>query len=226
MLQHPIVELPFLHTLVLHCITREAPVVLVLLKHLSFPKLRHFKFFGVLQDSPILHDFFANSICMESLTIDTNIFRNPRFIETLAGLPPAIRRLMIRDTGGPGRGGLPLDDDPLAVLMSPELCPALQELYMDCRSIISDAAVLRFISARKQDPRTTLKRVDIRFDRPMTIDIMPSLRTFIETGLDISLMYSSSHSKSSPWQGLVDAPAAVYPHWSPPPQINLTDYDF
>jgi hypothetical protein len=109
--------------------------------------------------------------------------------------------------------------------MSPVLCPALQELYMDCRSTISDAAVLRFISARMQDPRTTLKRVDIRFDRPMTIDIMPSLRTFIETGLDVSLIYSSSRSKNSPWKGLVDAPAAVY-DWGPPSQINLTDYDF
>ncbi|KAJ7354504.1 hypothetical protein DFH08DRAFT_855059 [Mycena albidolilacea] len=227
MLQHPIVELPFLHTLVLHCNAREAPADLVLLKHLSFPKLRHFKSIGTsqLENSPILRDFFTNSICMESLTIDTNIFRNPRFIETLAGLPP-IRRLMIRDTGGPGRGRLPLvDDDALTVLMSPALCPALQELYMDCRDTISDATVLRFISARMQNPRTTLKRVDIRFGRPMTIDIMPSLRTFIESGLEVSLIYSSSRSKSSPWKGLVDAPADVY-DWGPPPQINLTDYDF
>ncbi|KAJ7803748.1 hypothetical protein B0H14DRAFT_2527679 [Mycena olivaceomarginata] len=184
MLQHPIVELPFLNTLVLHCVTREAPAVQVLLGHLSFPKLRNFTFIGAsqFQDSPALHDFFANSVCMESLTIDTNIFIKPRLIETLPGLPPTIRRLMIRDTG--------LDDDALAILMSPEFCPALQELYMNCGTTISDTAVLRFISARMQDPRTALKRVDIRFCRPMTLDIMSSLRTFIETGLEVSLMYS------------------------------------
>ncbi|KAJ7354485.1 hypothetical protein DFH08DRAFT_933964 [Mycena albidolilacea] len=227
MLQHPIVELPFLHTLVLHCIAREAPAVQVLLGHLSFPKLRNFTFIGASQDSPALHDFFANSVCMESLTIDTNIFIKPCFIETLPGLPPTIRRLMIRDTGGGWAPPPPsLDDDTLAVLMSPELCPALQELYMNCGNTISDTAVLQFISARMQDPRTALKRVDIRFGRPMTLDIMSSLRTFIETGLEVSLMYSPIiPSQNSPWQGLVDAPAPVYPDWGPPP-INLTDYDW
>jgi hypothetical protein len=224
-LQHPIFELPFLHTLVLHCIARETPAVQVLLGHLSFPKLRNFTFIGASQDSPALHDFFANSVCMESLTIDTNIFIKPRFVETLPGLPPTIRRLMIRDTG---RGWSPpsLDDDTLAVLMSPELCPALQELYLDCGTTLSDTAVLRFISARMQDPRTALKRVDIRFGRPMTLDIMSSLHTFIETGLKVSLMYIPLNpSQNSPWQGLVDAPAPVYPDWGPPP-INLTDYDW
>ncbi|KAJ7810026.1 hypothetical protein B0H14DRAFT_2379374 [Mycena olivaceomarginata] len=208
MLQHPIIELPFLHTLVLRCITREAPAVRVLLGHLSFPKLRNFTFIGASQDSPALHDFFANSVCMESLTIDTNIFTKPCFIETLPDLPPTIRRLMIRDTVD---GWVPpppsLDDDTLAALMSPEICPALQELYMICGTTISDTA--ETLTMGQADPRTALKRVDIHFDRPMTIDIMPSLRTFIETGLDVSLMYSFSHSKSSPWQGLVDAPAAL-----------------
>ncbi|KAJ7879485.1 hypothetical protein B0H14DRAFT_3129596 [Mycena olivaceomarginata] len=129
--QHPILELPFLHTLAIHCVGHAAPVVSLLLKRLSVPELSNFTFLG------------------------------------------------------------------------------------DGHHYISDAAVLRFITARMMLEPRALKSVEIYFGRPMTTDIMPNLRAFIETGLAISLSYTTS-PRYSPWKGLPDAPAVAYPTWTPP----------
>jgi hypothetical protein len=104
------------------------------------------------------------------------------------------------------------DEDALAVLASPRLCPALQDLSIGHGLHVSDAAVLRFVTARMQDSRNALQSVNIHFGRPMTLDIMPSLRVFIETGLSISLVYPPHMSlQYSPWNGLLDAPPPIYP---------------
>ncbi|KAJ6581970.1 hypothetical protein B0H19DRAFT_1117157 [Mycena capillaripes] len=59
----------------------------------------------------------------------------------------------------------------------------------------------------------TLRRCHIQFHRPMVVDILPSLESFMESGLDVSLAYSPLHTTTgfSPWQGLADAPGP--PFW-------------
>jgi hypothetical protein len=74
-------------------------------------------------------------------------------------------------------------------LAFPRLFPALQDLSIGHGLHVSDVAVLRFVTARMQDPRNALKSVNIHLGRPMTLGIMPSLRAFIDTGLSLSLVY-------------------------------------
>jgi hypothetical protein len=54
--------------------------------------------------------------------------------------------------------------------------------------------------------RPTLRRVDIRFNRKMTLDIRPNLQPFIDVGLDVSTTHIQPFKVLSPWQGLSDAP--------------------
>jgi hypothetical protein len=214
--QHPILELPFLHTLAIHCVGDAAPVVSLLLKHLSVPELSNFTFLGSTRDSPTLSDFFAGSLCLRSFEIDTHAFSKTSLLDTLCHLPSTVRQLKIPtpEMGSPSQGFF--DDDALAVLTSPGLCPALRDLSIgDGHHYISDAAVLRFITARMMLEPRALKSVEIYFGRPMTTDIMPNLRAFIETGLAISLTYTPS-PRYSPWNGLPDAPVVAYPIWTPP----------
>jgi hypothetical protein len=213
--QYPILELPFLHTLAIHCIGCAAPAVSILLKRLSVPELSNFIFFGSTQDSPTLSDFFMRSICLRSLEIDTHAFSKTSLLDTLCHLPSTMRQLKIPATESAWQLQGSFDDDALAVLASSGLCPALQDLFIGHGLHgISDAAILRFITARMMlEPRTALKSVEIHFDRPMTMDIMPNLRAFIETGLTVSLIYTPS-LQYSPWNGLPDAPAVVYPAWT------------
>ncbi|KAF8201289.1 hypothetical protein K438DRAFT_1821740 [Mycena galopus ATCC 62051] len=202
-LRHPITKLPFLHTLAIHCVAHSPPAVSVLLMRLSMPELRNFTFLGSSQDSPSLGDFFADSNRLESLDIDTKIFSKIPLLETLRALPPTLQQLKIceiDDMWGPPPTCL--DDDVLGVLSSPGICPALQDLYIRRGFGVSEDAVLRFITARI----STLKRVDIHFHREMAVDIMPSLRGFIEMGLAVSLIYlPAPPSQFSPWLGLADA---------------------
>ncbi|KAF7338679.1 hypothetical protein MVEN_02094500 [Mycena venus] len=220
----PIVELPFLHTLAVHCVACVAPAVSVLLKRLSLPELRNFTFLASGshgQDSPALADFFARSTCLESVEINSNTFLKTTFLEGLRSLPPTIQWLQIRDRNNAwGVSPTPLDDDTLAILTSPELCPALQHFSVDHGFSMSDAAILRFITARMLEPQNTLQQVNIEFNRQMTLDIMPSLQPFIEAGLAISLIYQPPfQSQFSPWHGLADAPTLDAPLWFPPPML-------
>jgi hypothetical protein len=101
----------------------------------------------------------------------------------------------------------------------------LETLSIDFSSLISDEALLRFVTGRMTSlsgSEPTLKRVDIQFNRRMTSDIMPTLQPFVEeTGLDVRIQYLPPVSTPfSPWQGLADAPsllgpgfAAEFPAW-------------
>ncbi|KAJ7252145.1 hypothetical protein B0H12DRAFT_1118704 [Mycena haematopus] len=220
---HPIVELPFLHTLAIHCIASVATAALVLLMHLSLPELRNLTILGSAQeDSPsqTLGNFFASLVRLESLRIDASIFSTTSFLEILHTLPPSILRLAISDVENPW-GPRPGLDDMLAVLTtSPDLCPALQHLSVDHGYGLSDQAVLLFITARMQEPCPTLHRVNIDFGRHILVDIMPDLQAFIEMGLAVSLVYLPPRPPHSPWQGLPDAPTVNPPAWTPPPSIS------
>ncbi|KAF7334841.1 hypothetical protein MSAN_02370900 [Mycena sanguinolenta] len=206
--EHPIVELPFLHTLAIHC-------------------LRDFAIFGSAQDSPTLGNFFARLVRLESLRIDITIFPRASLLETFHTLPPSIRHLWISDIDHPWGHTQTALDEMLAVLTtSPELCPMLQHFSVDPGFNLSDRAVLLFITARMQQLSPALNRVDINFGRQMVVDIMPDLRAFIEMGLAVSLIYLPPQlSQDSPWLGLPDAPLmnwnpSPWAAWAPPTSIS------
>ncbi|KAJ7140949.1 hypothetical protein C8R44DRAFT_866619 [Mycena epipterygia] len=114
--------------------------------------------------------------------IDT--FTKPSLLELLHDLPPTLQHLRIQDTQDMWTSYL--DDDVLAVLTPPpglpaSCCSALQSLVIHRCKSISTTAVVLFITVRMNEPRPTLKRIDIQFSRPADVDIMPSLQPFIET---------------------------------------------
>ncbi|KAJ7134881.1 hypothetical protein C8R44DRAFT_849317 [Mycena epipterygia] len=224
LLDHPIVQLAYLHTLELCCAGSAPSTFALLFPRISLPSLRRFFLLGspheygpdgliaeldsVSQVS--LSRFIAGSTCLESVGID-NMFPKSSLIQIIQSLPPTLKRLRIKDTPVSS-----LDDDVLAVLtpgpgLPPFSCPALQELVINHACSISDTAVLQFITARMAvQPVTTLNVVEILFGTVMQRDILPSLQTFIDTGLKVSITYPLSFPpRFSPWQGLADAPGSM-----------------
>ncbi|KAF7368653.1 hypothetical protein MVEN_00189500 [Mycena venus] len=199
-LPHPAIELKLLETLELHC--KSSPESL--LDRLSLPELRSFSISGFSQNTPSLIPVFILWTRLETVRINSMLF-NFSLLELLQNLPPTIRRLHLDD-----KSGTFLDDDVLAVFTpapggSAPCCPALEALIMDQCPLISDAAVLRFITARMNQSSLTLKRLKIHFRRLMTLDILPSLQPFIDAGLEVSLHHTMPQ-RVSPWQGLPDTP--------------------
>jgi hypothetical protein len=214
-LSHPAVELPFLHTLELD-FGGVISTVPRLLNRLSLPELRIFAFHGHadLRTSLSLAPFFALWTRLEILSIDSNSFSKSSLLESLRSLPATLRILNIHDITHGAEVPLSLDDDALQVL-EPR-CPALETLVINYCCLITDAALLQFITARMSGEfRTALKFVAVQFSRQMMLDIMPSLQPFMEAGLDISITYlplQAIPTPFSPWQGLEDAPSP----WGPP----------
>ncbi|KAJ7699293.1 hypothetical protein B0H17DRAFT_1049373 [Mycena rosella] len=220
---HPIIEYPYLHTFELHCVGSVSSTFRLLLDRLSLPKLRKLTLHGHTealhgdpepQEPHPLNHFFAVSTRLESLRIDTDTFSKSSLLDFFRRLPPTVRELRIHDTsrGWPVIVTPSLDDDILAVLTpspGPEAhFPALQTLFLDHCHLISDAALLRFVTARMAvEPHPTLKRVEVHFDREETLDIMPNVRPFVQAGLDVAITHlPPMTSQFSPWQGLNDAP--------------------
>ncbi|KAJ7665889.1 hypothetical protein DFH06DRAFT_1385592 [Mycena polygramma] len=217
--RHPVVELPFLHTLKMQCNRIGFPAALFVLERLSMPELHHFKLRGnsngrTTRQIPVLTNFVMRSTCLESLDLDCTLLSKSALLECLRALPPAIRQLKVRAIGT-SPWEISLDDDALAAL-TPSLtgtvaCPGLHHLSIEHSSHVTDAAVLRLITTRMVQSRT-LTRVDCQFERPRTLDILPSLKPFIATGLEVSLRYFEPPSNQfSPWHGLPDAPQP--PDW-------------
>ncbi|KAJ6594527.1 hypothetical protein B0H19DRAFT_1225651 [Mycena capillaripes] len=211
LLTDSVVECPLLHILLLNCSLNTSGS---LLSRLSLPDLRDFILRGHIDHSgspstmDSLVSFFAASPHLESISIESHAFLKPTLKEFLRGLPPTIRRLQIIEPlnmWNPFLG--PLDDDAFAALElsldRPIHCPALQELVIvNCRQV-SDEALLRFITSRVP----TLRLVNIKFDRAMEVDILPSLQSFMEAGLKTSIFYlPTAAPQFSPWLGLPDAP--------------------
>ncbi|KAJ6478815.1 hypothetical protein C8R47DRAFT_631117 [Mycena vitilis] len=136
---HPVVELPFLRILKLHCDTVVTPSASVLFARLSVPELHSFTLRGPIngqtadETNPALIDFFARSAYLETLNLDCGLLSKPALLQCLHVFPPTIKRLEIC-CGGWGAGpALSLDDDALVALtpgpdFSAVACPALQHL--------------------------------------------------------------------------------------------------
>ncbi|KAF7348243.1 Hexose carrier protein [Mycena sanguinolenta] len=92
-------------------------------------------------------------------------------------------------------GFVHLDD--LGVFAPPDsLCPELTHFtIISPHTGFSDAAVLDLVKARMAMP-TPLKRFCIHFGRPMEVDVLPELQSFIADGLEVTLEYYPS----PPWK--------------------------
>jgi hypothetical protein len=70
------------------------------------------------------------------------------------------------------------------------LCPLLESIRMEQMEAISDAALLEFIRRRMaSESESTLRRVDVTFLRPMHLDLLPPLQSYLSAGLQLSLRY-------------------------------------
>ncbi|KAJ7162260.1 hypothetical protein C8R46DRAFT_1353242 [Mycena filopes] len=223
--QHPVVELPSLHTLEVHCAEQMGPAISFFLERISSPKLCSFTFRGYTQThhSQSLAQFFARSPVLETLEIDSLAFSRAALIESLRALPPTMRRLGIHNLSN--RWGMEapssLADETLAVLTPtpglPVQCPGLRDILITHCIKIGDESLLRFITARMDWPHPTLERVEVQFDRTMDLDIKPALEPFIDSGLKVSIShYIPAPTRFSPWSGLSDAPPPPAENYLPP----------
>ncbi|KAJ7442977.1 hypothetical protein FB451DRAFT_1376808 [Mycena latifolia] len=195
-LENPILELSFLHTLDLACGTVQA--VCRLFGSVSFPQLRNLKLRGVSDNENMPYvRFLATAPLIERLEIINGWLSKLFLASFLRDLPPTLRELNI---------SIESFDDEILESFSPSVdlptpcCPGLQVLEIQYYCAISDKALLRFLKSR------TLKRVVIRFDRAMELDILPQLQSLMQNGLHLALTYTPPVQSFSPWEGLPDAP--------------------
>ncbi|KAF8128308.1 hypothetical protein K438DRAFT_916302 [Mycena galopus ATCC 62051] len=205
--QDSVVECRFLHTLRITSSSCPLQTSGRLLSRLSMPDLQDFELHGYhrpphigsTSDADTLASALAASTRLKSVNIDTAIFSTLCFLEFLRSLPPTVQCFQFT---GPG-GWAVLDDDVFKELeASPDRTtplPGLEELTVtDCHEV-SDEMLLRFIVSRTP----TLRRINLQFNRQRQVDILPSLQTFIQAGLQASLAYPPL-PQFSPWEGLLD----------------------
>ncbi|KAJ7728927.1 hypothetical protein DFH07DRAFT_850609 [Mycena maculata] len=223
-IEHPLLEK-------LHCVGTDLTAVIHdVLRRLVLPGLKDFTLLWIenpnsmaVQDVSPLLCFLARSLHLKCLHMETEQFSTLHLQEILRSLPPTLQRLRITapwvyDIHGTSTDSF--NDDVLAVLTpTPGLatpCPDLKVLQMDQCITISYAAILQFITARI----ATLKRIRVDFAKEIELDKRPSLRLFIESGLDVSVTHTvSPELRFSPWDGLPDAPPP--PSWGSAQQSLL-----
>ncbi|KAJ7031025.1 hypothetical protein C8F04DRAFT_1397549 [Mycena alexandri] len=192
-----------------------------LFRRLAVPALRNFELRGrsnMGSEDPTFVasfvTFLATALSFESFTVDTQIFTRESFMGILRELPTTTTRLSIQDRPRSWTNAVSgiLGDDTIALLIPtpehPGSCPALQELRILRCLCPSDADLLRFITARMTLPASTLRSVDIQFNRERQVDITADIQPYVDGGLKVATSYFHSQvSRSfSPWQGLADAP--------------------
>ncbi|KAJ7768312.1 hypothetical protein B0H16DRAFT_1519365 [Mycena metata] len=203
---HPMLELPFLYTLELDCGGRVDATLAILVWHLSLPRLRTFTLHA--QGSTILDErapslvyFFALWTQLETVEIQCDRFSQSTLVDSLRSLPAGVRRLTIHDSHG-----VSANDEALAAVTA----LALEELVLTNCDLISDTALLRFITTRMSEDHFKFRRVEALFRRRKTLDILTNLKPFVDSGrLKVSVTYPPS--LYSPWEGAV--------HVERPPEI-------
>ncbi|KAJ7045134.1 hypothetical protein C8F04DRAFT_1174116 [Mycena alexandri] len=204
---HSPVELKFLHTLRLAPMMGGAALTF-LLDRLTLPELRNLSLAAQITDQQNLPGYLTRWTKLEGLEIGENSFSTSSWVACIRNLPETMRRLVLVDTAAnTSLAGSPLETA-LTVLTPPHgtplPCPALEELCISNTCALSDAALLRFMTGRMVAvSHPTLRHVEVKFQRPMEVDIVPDLQPFIDAGLHVSLTYSCPvRLPSSPWQGL------------------------
>ncbi|KAJ7646568.1 hypothetical protein FB45DRAFT_890795 [Roridomyces roridus] len=230
-LPESITSCAFLHTVELLCVGSPLYTSGRLLSRLSLPELRHFKLRG--HGEPpgatawTLSRALAPSTRLESIDIDSDTFSKGALMDFLRGLPPTVRRLEVMDLVHAWHASMAegsFDDEVLAgfVATAQPFCPALRELVIAHCRLVTDEALLRFVESRvKRGTTTTLRLVDVQFDREAQTDLRPLLQRFVGHGegclRKVLISYNSpSPLHFSPWQGLPDAPVPTHGPWGNP----------
>ncbi|KAF7370257.1 hypothetical protein MSAN_00656800 [Mycena sanguinolenta] len=204
-LQDSIVECLSLHSIEVWCYSSPLDNSGHLLSRLSVPNLQDFTLGGaaVPSNSISLLSSLATCTHLQSISITCEMFYSHELVDFLRGLPPTLQCLCIDHQWHPGPLSSLLDDNFFVTLETLAVLPALEELIMVNNRELSDEALLRFIISRMP----TLRRVDIKFDREMQVDILPSLESFLESGAQVSLTYTTDFCYDvSPYLGLPDRP--------------------
>ncbi|KAJ7512712.1 hypothetical protein B0H11DRAFT_4853 [Mycena galericulata] len=176
-----------------------------LLGRLSLPGLKDFTFLVDSYELSVnksadevgaLVRFLTNSPLLDRLHLHTLRFSSSSLKEILRSLPPTLLDLHL--SGGRDSWRKSINDDLLSSITPtpgvPTPCPALQDLRIEHHTDISDAALLRFITARAH----TLRHIHINFLREMELDIHPDLVPFIENGLKASITHEPPVNLSLP----------------------------
>ncbi|KAJ7342488.1 hypothetical protein DFH08DRAFT_1012132 [Mycena albidolilacea] len=193
-----------------------------LLEHVLMPNLRIFKLrrhriqSGGVDTLLSLNNFLGVSTKLHTLDLFLNCMTQDCLLESLPALA-SITHLTI--TGFSMRNepvannSLPLtvfDDNILRLLTETSgsgsavhrLCPLLQSIRMKQVETISWAALLAFIQSRMASG-SALFRVDVTILRPKHLDILPSLRSYLSAGLQLSLHYVDAQRYVAPTCGEV-----------------------
>ncbi|KAJ6478810.1 hypothetical protein C8R47DRAFT_1322937 [Mycena vitilis] len=208
---HPVIELPFLHTFELRCATH-SPIGTSFTTWIT-------RFYDLWPPTgPGTSRMPRPRSIFDAFQLHGELgYRLHHVLEILAP------RQFTRFTGRS------LEDDALTALtpsstLGTSVCPALQCLSLPNDSPITDIAVLWFITARMIQSRTLIE-VDGLFHRKRTLDILPSLEPYTKTGLAVSLTYRELYqppSQLSPWAGLVDAPQSPVTSWGLPHVLKVS----
>ncbi|KAJ7364945.1 hypothetical protein DFH08DRAFT_840432 [Mycena albidolilacea] len=191
--------LPHLHTLVLSGYVSGCEKWI---SHLVVPNLRSLR----VGDTPILKDIASNSVDngYMSTDIDPINFDTSRLHELLQFFPMISHLRLYSATAYEGQAPTAPDDTFLASFCPPHnLCPMLTHLIViePWTTVFSDVAVLAFVQARMSMP-TPLQEFRVHFNRPMDLDVMPELQSFISDGLQVTLDYATPRWKFGPREGL------------------------
>ncbi|KAJ6512792.1 hypothetical protein C8R45DRAFT_327316 [Mycena sanguinolenta] len=135
-------------------------------------------------------------------SIDPRYFALSGLHELLQSFP-MISHLELPSTARPHDGYGSLLDSLLAFFgPTHEFCPMLSRLVILRPShMLSDATVLAFVKARMA-MATPLKHIRVQFIRPMELDLMPELQSFISDGLEVVLEYPVLQWEFKPLAGL------------------------
>ncbi|KAF7350902.1 hypothetical protein MSAN_01652300 [Mycena sanguinolenta] len=137
-----------------------------------------------------------------SAHLEPNRFTSASLLEFLQSLPK-ISHLRLSSYIHPPP---PVLDDAFVALFSPphNLCPTLIDINFSVNSAgFTDAAALNFIKGRMAMP-TPLQRFRAEFKRPMELDIMPELQSFISDGLQVAIKYPPQQWVFRAQEGLDD----------------------
>ncbi|KAK7001449.1 hypothetical protein R3P38DRAFT_3049181, partial [Favolaschia claudopus] len=207
-LEHPLVELPCLHTLHMDSISVSSSV----LDKLSFPKLHTLVFRG---DNKRLPAFVSSCSRLASLTVEATSFDTSAVEETLRALPSTTRHVSLHEYDY-NMHHRALDDRVLEILA--QTPPELESLDIGINSTVSDMAIEQFVIKRMAMGETpSLKHLRVLLGRPMKLDIKTNLKQYTERGLELVLSYAEAQASDwSPWYGLQDAPSRWGPAWGFP----------
>ncbi|KAF7346531.1 Hexose carrier protein [Mycena sanguinolenta] len=172
--------LPHLHTLILSGfefqLQRWIPDLVV-------PNLRSLQI-GNLNTSPSRSNRARLSVDLDLTRFTTTSLRE--FLESF----PMISHLQLMATHHPTPASSEVDEF-IALICPPHYpCPMLTDIKIVAPPFarVSDAQVLALIKARMSMPNP-LRRFQARFNRPMELDVMPELQSFISDGLQVNLEY-------------------------------------